>query len=57
MKLNKLSVHLGNTKVQLNNSYKKVTNNTNVTVKYENQILEQGSSVKLLGIDMDSNLT
>ncbi len=30
---------------------------TNVTVKYENQILEQLSSAKLLGIHIDTNLT
>ncbi len=34
-----------------------VIKNTNVTVKYENQILEQVSSAKLLGIHIDSNLT
>ncbi len=57
MKLNKLTVHLGKTKVQLIGSYKRVTKNTNVTVKYENQILEQVSNAKLLGIHIDSNLT
>ncbi len=57
MKLNKLTIHLGKTKVQLIGSYKRVTKNTNVTVKYENQILEQVSSAKLLGIHIDSNLT
>ncbi len=48
MKLNKLAVHLGKTKVQLIGSYKRVTKNTNVTVKYENTILEQVSSTELL---------
>ncbi len=43
--------------VQLIVSYKRVTKNTNVTVKYENQILEQVSSAKLFGIHIDSNLT
>ncbi len=57
MKLNKLTIHLGKTKAQLIGSYKRVTKNTNVTVKYENQILEQVSSDKLLGIHIDSNLT
>ncbi len=40
IKLHKLTVHHGKTKVQLIGSYKRVTKNTNVTVKYENQILE-----------------
>ncbi len=53
----KLTVHLGKTKVQLIGSYKRVTKNTNVTVKYENQIVEQISSAKLLGIPIYSNLT
>ncbi len=49
MKLNKLTVLIG--------SYKGVPKNTNVTVKYENQMLEQISSAKLLRIHIDSNLT
>ncbi len=57
MKLNKLTVHVGKTKVQLIASFKRVNKNTNVTVKYENQILEQVSSHKLLGIHIDSNFT
>ncbi len=57
MKLNKLTVSLCKTKVQLIGLYKRVTKNTNVTVKYENQILEQVSSAKLLGIHIDSNHT
>ncbi len=57
MKLNKLTVHLGKNKVKLIGSYKRITKNTNVTVKCENQILEQVSSTKLLGINIDSNLT
>ncbi len=57
MKLNKLTVHLGKTKVQLIGSYKRVAKNTIVTVKYENQILEQVSTAKLFGIHNDSNLT
>ncbi len=57
MKLNKLTIHLGKTKVQFIGSYKRVTKNTNVTVKYENQILEQVSSAKLFGFHIDSNLT
>ncbi len=51
MKLNKLTIHLGKTTVQLIGSYKRVTKNTNITVKYENQILEH------IGIHIDSNLT
>ncbi len=57
MKLNNLTVHLNKTKVQLIGSYKKVTKNTNVTVKYTNLILEHLSSANLLGIHIDSNLT
>ncbi len=57
MKLNKLTIHHRKTKVQLIGSYKRVTKNTNVTVKYENQILEQVSSAKLLVIHIDSNFT
>ncbi len=57
MKLNKLTVHLGKTKVQLIGSYKRVAKNINVTVMYENQILEQVSSAKLFGIHINSNLT
>ncbi len=55
MKLNKLTPW--KKKVQLIGSYKRVTKNTNVTVKYENQILELIGSAKLLGIHIDSNLT
>ncbi len=57
VKLNKLTIYLGKTKVQLIGSYKRVTKNTNVTGKYENQILEQVSSAKLLEMHIDSNLT
>ncbi len=56
MKLNRLTVHLGKTNVQLIGSYKRVTKNTNVTVKYENQMLEQVRNAKLLGIYIYSNL-
>ncbi len=57
MKLNKLTVHLGQSKVQIIGLYKRVPKNTNVTVKYENQILEQVNSAKVLGIHIYSYLT
>ncbi len=58
MRLNELTVHLGKTKIQLIGSYKRVTKNTNVTVKYENKlVVEQASSAKLLGIHINDNLT
>ncbi len=57
MKLNKLTIHLGKPKVQIIGSYKRVTKNTNVTVKYENQSLEYVGSAKLLRFHIDIYLT
>ncbi len=57
MKYNKLTIHLCKTKAQLSGSYRCVTKNTNITVKYNEQIIEQVHSAKLLGIHIDSNLT
>ncbi len=57
MKLNKLTIHLGKTKVQVSGSYKRVSKDTNESVKYENKILEQVSSAKLLGTNIESNIT
>jgi hypothetical protein len=57
MNLNKLTIHLRKTKVQLIGSYRRVTKNTKVTVKCENRTLDQVSRAKLLGIHIDSNLT
>ncbi len=57
MKNNKLTLHLGKTKAQLIGLYHRVTKNTTITVKYNDQIIEQVHSAKLLGIHIDSNLT
>ncbi len=57
MKKNKLTLHLGKTKAQLIGSYRHVTKNTKITVKFNGQIIDQVHSAKLLGIHIDSNLT
>ncbi len=57
IKLNKLTVHPGETNVQLIMSFPRATKHSKVTKKYQNQILEQVSNAKLLGIHIDSNLT
>ncbi len=57
MKKNKLTIHLGKTKVQLVGSYRRVTKNTKINVMYENNTLEQVHSAKLLGVIIDSNLS
>ncbi len=57
MKNNKLTLHLGKTKAQLIGSYRHVTKNTTITVKYNDQIIKQVHSAKLLSIHIDSNLT
>ncbi len=56
MKNNTLTLHLGKTKAQLIGSYHCVTKDTNITVKYNDQIIEQEYSAKLLGIHINSNL-
>ncbi len=50
VKNNKLTLHLGKTKAQLIGSYRRVTKNTKITVKFNDQIIEQVHSAKLLGI-------
>ncbi len=57
MKNNKITLHLGMTKAQLIGSYCRVTKNTKITVKCNDQIIEQVYSAILLGIHIDSNLT
>ncbi len=57
MKKNKLTLHLGKNKAQLIGSYRRVTKNAKITVKFKGQIIEQVHSAKLLGIHIDSNLT
>ena len=54
---NKLTLHIGKTKVQLIGSYRKVTKNTKCAIEYNGQVLEQVHSAKLLGIFIDSNMT
>ncbi len=48
--------HLGKTKAQLIGSYRRVTKNTKITIKFNDQIIEQVHSAKLLGIHIFSNL-
>ncbi len=57
MRKNKLTLHLGKTKAQLIGLYGCVTKNTQITVKFNDQIIEQILSAKLWGIHIDSNLT
>ena len=57
MASNKLTLHVGKTKVQLIGSYKKVTMDTKFTIEYNGQPLEQIHTAKLLGVYIDSNLT
>ena len=57
MSRNKLTLHVGKTKVQLIGTYIKVTKNTKIEVMYEGQQLEQVYTVKHLGVYIDSNLT
>ncbi len=56
MKNNKLTLCLSKAKAQLIGSYLRVTKNTKITVKYNDEIIEQVHSAKLLGIHIDSNL-
>ncbi len=57
MKTNKLTLHLGKTKVQLIGSNKKVTTDTKIVIEHDGHILEQVYIVKQLGVYVDSNLT
>ncbi len=57
MKNNKLTIHLDKTKPQLIGSYRRATKNTKITVKCNDQLIEQVHSAKLLGIHIDSNHT
>lgn len=54
---NKLTLHIGKTKVQLIGSYKKVNKDTKITIVYNGSTLDQVYTTKLLGIHIDSNLT
>ncbi len=57
MKLNTLTVQYTLAKPKFNSLTHSKTKHTNLTIKYENQILEQVSSAKLLEIHIDSNFT
>ncbi len=56
MKNNKPTLDMGKTKAQLIISYCRVTKNTKITVKFNDKIIEQVHSAKLLGIHIYSNL-
>ncbi len=48
MKKNKLTLHLGKTKPHLSGSYLCVNKNTNITVKFNGQIIEQVHSRQII---------
>ena len=53
----KLTLHVGKTKAQLIGTTRKVNSNTQLKITYQGKAVEQVSQAKLLGVQIDSNLT